>query len=95
MAFSNAVPPGASILRRVRFSSTDEASATSDDGLVQCTKNPYDLQRYVCHLYVDATRAVVQGSLYARFNGFTADEDAIQLKDQFANWRGVGKIASE
>ena len=95
MAFSNAVPPGVPILRKVRFSSTDNASATSDDGLVQCTKNPYDLSRYVCHLYADSTRAVVQGSLSARFNGFTADEDAIQLKDQFANWRGVGQISND
>lgn len=95
MAFSNAVPPGIPILRKVRFSSTNEASASSDDGLVKCMKNPHDLSRYVCHLYADSTRAVVHGSLYGRFNGFTADGDAIQLRDQFSNWRGVGKMSND
>ena len=95
MVFSNAEPPGAPILRMVRFSSTSDVSATSDDGLVQCTKNPYDLPRYVCHLYADPTRAVVRGSLYARFNGFTAEADTVQLRDQFGNWRGVGNISND
>lgn len=95
MAFSNAIPPNAPITQKVRFSSTNEASATSDDGLVQCIKNLQDYPPYVCHLYTDPTRAVVHGSLTGRFNGFTPDYDAIQLKDAFGNWRGVGEISNE
>lgn len=95
MTFVNATPIGAPITRTVRFSSASETSAISDDGLVQCAKDVEEFQPYACNLYVDATRTVVLGTLRGVFNGFTADPEAIQWKDQFGNRRGVGKIASE
>jgi len=95
MTFLNATPIYRPITRAVRFSSVNETSAISDDGMVQCAKDVEEWHPYICNLYVDATRTVVLGTLRGVFNGFTHDRDAIQWKDQFGNRRGVGKIASE
>lgn len=95
MTFQSPGNSSSYIHRAVHLSKLNGSTIVSDDGLVNCNLNPVSSFVYKCELYNDSLKSVKLGEFESRFNGFTVDRMAIQLRDRFGNWRGIGKIFSE
>ncbi|WP_395025130.1 hypothetical protein [Comamonas odontotermitis] len=92
MRFDNLREGGQQISRKVNLTTMIDNAAISNDGSTVCTPSGSD-NTYRCDAYTDAHRTIKWGTFDASFNGFTVhDARAIQLRDRFGNWRGLGNV---